>query len=74
MVCWCVSTNHAIEYISIESIVSFAAMSDLIYLLDQLVDKDGKILITDVYKSVEPLTEDEKKLYSDIEFDTEEYR
>lgn len=49
-------------------------MSDLIYLMSQLVDKDGKILITDIYKSVAPLTENEKKLYTTIDFDTEAYR
>lgn len=49
-------------------------MSDLIYLMDQLVDKNGKILITDIYKSVAPLTETEKKLYTNIDFDTEAYR
>ncbi|XP_063393995.1 cytosolic non-specific dipeptidase [Cydia fagiglandana] len=50
------------------------AMSDLIYLMDQLVDKDGKILVTDIYKSVAPLTEAEKKLYTSIDFDPEAYR
>ncbi|KAJ0181166.1 hypothetical protein K1T71_003251 [Dendrolimus kikuchii] len=50
------------------------AMSDLIYLMSQLVDKDGKILITDIYKSVAPLTESEKQLYTSIDFDPEAYR
>lgn len=49
-------------------------MSDLIYLMDQLVDKNGKILIDDIYKSVAPLTEKEKNLYTTIDFDTEAYR
>lgn len=49
-------------------------MSDLIYLLDQLVDKDGKILITDIYKSVAKLTPDEQKLYDNIDFDTNHYK
>lgn len=49
-------------------------MSDLIYLMNTLVDKDGKILVTDMYNSVAPLTEDEKKLYPNIDFDTESYR
>lgn len=52
----------------------FPAMSDLIYLMNTLVDKDGKILVTDVYKSVAPLTETEKKLYTTIDFDTEAYK
>ncbi|XP_046970665.1 cytosolic non-specific dipeptidase [Vanessa cardui] len=50
------------------------AMSDLIYLMNTLVDKDGKILITDIYKSVAPLLESEKKLYNSIDFDPEAYR
>ncbi|XP_045489382.1 cytosolic non-specific dipeptidase [Pieris rapae] len=50
------------------------AMSDLIYLMNTLVDKDGKILITDVYKSVAPLTDTEMKLYDTIDFDPEAYR
>ncbi|GBP68121.1 Cytosolic non-specific dipeptidase [Eumeta japonica] len=50
------------------------AMADLIYLMSQLVDKDGKILITDIYKSVAPLNEDEKQLYTDIDFDPEAYK
>lgn len=49
-------------------------MTDLIYLMSQLVDKDGKILVTDIYKSVAPLTESEKKLYTTIDFDPEAYR
>lgn len=49
-------------------------MTDLIYLMNTLVDKDGKILITDIYKSVAPLTESEKKLYDSIDFDPEAYR
>lgn len=53
---------------------AFSAMSDLIYLLDTLVDKDGKILITDIYKSVAPLLESEKQLYDNIDFDPEAYR
>lgn len=50
------------------------AMSDLIYLLDGLVDKDGKILVPHTYDEVAPLNPHEEKLYSDIEFDVEEYR
>lgn len=49
-------------------------MTDLIYLMNELVDKDGKILITDIYKSVAPLTENETKLYASIDFDPEAYR
>lgn len=49
-------------------------MTDLIYLMNELVDKDGKILIPGMYKSVAPLTDHEKKLYPDIDFNPEAYR
>lgn len=44
-------------------------MPDLIYILDKLVDKKGKILIPGVYDSVAPLSEAEKLSYSTIDFD-----
>ena len=44
-------------------------MSDLIYLLNQLVDLKGKIIIPDVNKDVAPLTDDETATYTDIDFD-----
>lgn len=43
-------------------------MSDLIYLLNQLVDLKGNI-IPDVNKDVAPLTDDERASYTDIDFD-----
>ncbi|XP_073245631.1 cytosolic non-specific dipeptidase-like isoform X1 [Porites lutea] len=50
------------------------AMSDLIYLLDQLVDLKGNIIIPEVNRDVAPLTDDERATYTDIDFDKEEYR
>ncbi|KAJ8734053.1 hypothetical protein PYW07_014604 [Mythimna separata] len=50
------------------------AMTDLIYLMNELVDKNGKILIDGIYDSVAPLTDNEKKLYTNIDFDTDGYR
>lgn len=50
------------------------AMSDLIYLLDQLVDLKGNIIITGINDDVLPLTDDERATYTDIDFDKEEYR
>lgn len=44
-------------------------MSDLIALLDTLVDVNGKILIPGVYDSVAPLDKEEEQLYEAIEFD-----
>lgn len=52
----------------------YEAMSDLIYLLNTLVDKEGKILIPNINNEVAPLTEAEKELYKKIEFDVESYR
>lgn len=49
-------------------------MADLIYLLNTLVDKDGKILIPDIQKNVAPLTADESGLYDKIAFDVGQYR
>ncbi|KAJ8734765.1 hypothetical protein PYW08_014015 [Mythimna loreyi] len=50
------------------------AMTDLIYLMNELVDKNGKIHIDGIYDSVAPLTENEKKLYTNIDFDTDGYK
>ncbi|KFD53855.1 hypothetical protein M514_05361, partial [Trichuris suis] len=50
------------------------AMSDLIYLLDQLVDKNGKILIPGIYDQVAAFTDEEKQLYANIDFNLEEFR
>ena len=44
-------------------------MSDLIYLLDQLVDLKGNIIIPEVNRDVAPLTDDERASYTDIDFD-----
>lgn len=49
-------------------------MSDLIYLLNTLVDKDGRILITDLYKDVAPERDNEHELYENISFDVDQYR
>ncbi|GLV45540.1 Cytosolic non-specific dipeptidase 2 [Carabus blaptoides fortunei] len=50
------------------------AMSDLVYLLNTLVDKDGRILIPNLYKEVKPLTSEEEELYKKIEFDVSDFR
>ncbi|CAH2284616.1 beta-Ala-His dipeptidase-like [Pelobates cultripes] len=46
----------------------YEAMSDLIYLLDTLVDVKGHILIPGIYDAVAPLNEKEIKLYKELEF------
>ncbi|SCU86430.1 LAMI_0D02036g1_1 [Lachancea mirantina] len=43
-------------------------MTDLIKVLDSLVDSQGRILIKGINEMVAPVTEQEKKLYDDIEF------
>ena len=44
-------------------------MSDLIYLLGQLVDVKGKILVPGINDNVAPLTGGERATYTDIDFD-----
>lgn len=50
------------------------AMTDLVYLLSTLVNKDGKILVPGLYAEVAPLSDDEKNIYKKIHFDVNEYR
>ncbi|XP_050718402.1 cytosolic non-specific dipeptidase-like isoform X2 [Eriocheir sinensis] len=50
------------------------AMIDLMYLMNSLVDVNGKILIPGIMDDVAELTPEEEKLYADIDFDVEEYR
>lgn len=49
------------------------AMSDLIYVLNQLVDIKGNILIPRINEDLEPLSEREKQLYEKIHFDVDTY-
>lgn len=49
-------------------------MTDLIHLLNTLVDKDGKILVTGLHDDVAELTPKEAALYDSIEFDVAEYK
>lgn len=50
------------------------AMPDLIYLLNTLVDVNGKILIDDIYDKVDKILEKELESYKTIEFDVAEFR
>ncbi|XP_033646063.1 cytosolic non-specific dipeptidase-like [Asterias rubens] len=50
------------------------AMTDLIALLDSLVDVNGHIKVPGVYDKVDKLSAEEAKLYDNIDFDLEEYR
>ena len=49
-------------------------MTDLVFILNELVDKEGRILVKDLYKDVAPLRPDEHKIYENISFDVEEYK
>lgn len=53
---------------------SHEGMADLIYLLNTMVDKDGRILIDGIYDDVAPLRENEHLTYQNISFDVNEYR
>ncbi|XP_022083773.1 cytosolic non-specific dipeptidase-like [Acanthaster planci] len=50
------------------------AMTDLVVLLNSLVDVKGHIKVPGVYDKVAELTEEESKLYAPIDFDMEDYR
>ena len=49
--------------------LSYEAMSDLVTLLGSLVDVKGKILVPNIEDEVLELTDEEKKLYENLDFD-----
>ncbi|XP_075228684.1 cytosolic non-specific dipeptidase-like [Lycorma delicatula] len=50
------------------------AMTDLIYLLNTLLDDKGEILVPGILDDVEPVSKDELKLYEEIDFCINEYK
>ncbi|XP_020293550.1 cytosolic non-specific dipeptidase isoform X2 [Pseudomyrmex gracilis] len=52
----------------------YEAMPDLIYLMNSLVDVNGRILIDGIYDRVAKITEAELATYKDIDFDVDEFR
>ncbi|KAJ8969176.1 hypothetical protein NQ314_001879 [Rhamnusium bicolor] len=50
------------------------AMTDLVFLLNTLIDKEGNILIPGINNEVAPLTEKERELYNKISFNVDEFR
>ena len=48
---------------------SHEGMTDLIALLDSLLDKEGRIQVPGLYDSVAELTDSEAALYDSIDFD-----
>ncbi|XP_073973883.1 cytosolic non-specific dipeptidase 2 isoform X2 [Rhodnius prolixus] len=49
-------------------------MTDLFYLFNTLLDKDGNIIIPHISDDVLPVTDDELKRYKDIDFRVNEYK
>uniref|UniRef100_A0A8D3AL56 Peptidase M20 dimerisation domain-containing protein n=1 Tax=Scophthalmus maximus TaxID=52904 RepID=A0A8D3AL56_SCOMX len=49
-------------------------MTDLIGILDTLISPSGKILIPGIREAVAPLTDEEWKMYQDIQFDVDNYK
>lgn len=49
-------------------------MSDMVYLLNTLVSKDGRIQVPNLYKEVAPLRKNENDIYEAITFDVAEYK
>ncbi|KAJ8005382.1 hypothetical protein DPEC_G00146040 [Dallia pectoralis] len=49
-------------------------MTDLIGILDTLISPSGTILIPGIREAVAPLSDDEWKMYQDIEFDIESFK
>lgn len=49
------------------------AMADVTYVMSQLADKTGRILIPGIMDDVAPVTDKERELYKDIDFDMDEY-
>lgn len=49
-------------------------MADLVYLLNTLLDKNGKILVTGINDDVAPLIENERQIYEKIDFHLPDYK
>jgi len=49
-------------------------MTDLIAMMNTLVDAEGNILVDGIMDSVAPLTEEERKSYETIDFNVEDFR
>jgi len=49
-------------------------MADLMYMMNTLVDKDGKILVEGIQDDVAPVTPEEHAKYENIDFDVADYK
>lgn len=50
------------------------AMTDLIHLMNQLVDRSGRILVPGIYDDVAPLLPNENEIYAKITFNMQEFK
>ncbi|PAV76688.1 hypothetical protein WR25_22214 [Diploscapter pachys] len=50
------------------------AMNDLVWMMSQLTDVNGRINIPGLYEMVAPMTDAERESYSNIDFDPEDYK
>jgi len=50
------------------------AMPDLIYMMNQLIDSEGNILIPGILDNVAPITKSEEAMYNAIDFDMTEFK
>jgi acetylornithine deacetylase/succinyl-diaminopimelate desuccinylase-like protein len=50
------------------------AMTDLVQLLASLIDSKGNILIDGIMDDVAPITDDEERMYENIDFDLDVYK
>ncbi|KAK6628534.1 Metallopeptidase M20 [Polyplax serrata] len=52
----------------------YEGMPDLVYLLNTLVNKEGEILVDGIMNDVPAVTDNEKAIYHQIEFDVEDFK
>ncbi|KAH7953181.1 hypothetical protein HPB49_005760 [Dermacentor silvarum] len=71
-------TKSSEEFTNLQStltaISKHEAMSDLVDLLDSLVDATGNITVPGIYDDVRPVTDEERELYRRVDFNLNEYR
>jgi nonspecific dipeptidase len=52
----------------------YEAMNDLVAIMGQLTDKEGRILVPHIYKDVAEMLENENEIYDKITFDVADYK
>lgn len=52
----------------------YLSVSDIYFVSDTLISPSGKILIPGIREAVAPLSDEEWKMYQDIQFDMDNYR